>query len=131
VQAFDKWRAGHLRTALAVRRALETPSTQESELRGLVAAAQNDLWAYFHLKRAVLSGWVACLQGFRKAGSPAVASRAPAALAAAGSKTACAVYCRRRSIAGHPSLPLLPPLAGNMSQPSLTADSISSGRARH
>ena len=61
-QAFDQWRAEHLRTSLAVRRCLDGPVAAaasgggEEELRPLVAAAQGELWSYFQLKRAVLSG---------------------------------------------------------------------------
>lgn len=47
---------GHFRTALAVRRCLEAATPDELELRRLVGVAQNDLAAYFQLKRAVLAG---------------------------------------------------------------------------
>lgn len=112
MQAFDKWRAGHLRTALVVRRALETPSTQESELRVLVAAAQNDLWAYFQLKRAVLSGWVACRQGIVRPGRlllqaarqrhwqpPAARLHAPSTVDGAALRVTLRCHCRHRWLA--------------------------------
>lgn len=52
-----------MRTALAVRRALDAasgPDADDAELRRLVSTAQTDLWSYFQLKRAILSGCVLC-----------------------------------------------------------------------
>ena len=53
-QAFDKWRAEHSATVLAVRQAVADGSASDTALRPLVEEARGQLWTLFAMKKAVI-----------------------------------------------------------------------------
>ena len=53
-QAFDKWRAEHAATVLAVRRAVADAGASDAALRPLVEEARGQLWTLFAMKKAVI-----------------------------------------------------------------------------
>ena len=53
-QAFDKWRAEHSATVLAVRQAVADASASDAALRPLVEEARGQLWTLFAMKKAVI-----------------------------------------------------------------------------
>ncbi|CAK0737369.1 hypothetical protein CVIRNUC_000901 [Coccomyxa viridis] len=52
--AFDKWRAEHSATVLAVRQAVADASASDAALRPLVEEARGQLWTLFAMKKAVI-----------------------------------------------------------------------------
>jgi hypothetical protein len=52
-QAFDKWRAEHVATALQVRARLEEGAA-DSALRPVIEEARGQLWTLFAMKKAVV-----------------------------------------------------------------------------
>ena len=53
VQAFDKWRAEHVATVLAVRQAVNE-GAGDAALRPLIEEARSQLWTLFAMKKAVV-----------------------------------------------------------------------------
>ncbi len=53
VQAFDKWRAEHVATVLAVRQAVNEGAA-DAALRPLIEEARSQLWTLFAMKKAVV-----------------------------------------------------------------------------
>lgn len=52
-QAFDKWRAEHVATALSVRQHVNEGSP-DAALRPLIEEARSQLWTLFAMKKAVV-----------------------------------------------------------------------------
>ncbi len=52
-QAFDKWRAEHVGTVLAVRQAVNE-GANDAALRPLIEEARSQLWTLFAMKKAVV-----------------------------------------------------------------------------
>ena len=53
MQAFDKWRAEHVATVLAVRQAVNE-GAGDAALRPLIEEARSQLWTLFAMKKAVV-----------------------------------------------------------------------------